>query len=280
LQRQALLSAAEAEAAFFNAQELYDEAAERWNPTDRDEASDFERRLDDYVETEGDYRAAQDELEELLDLDEDDRQRLDAQDEFDSETENLSEAYADLREAVAENNESLDQEQIDMLLLIANLEIAREQLDRLDGNIDPDLLEAAQARLEVATVQITAAEAVLANYELRAPFAGTVLSLDDLNVGQVVNPGIPVAFIANEARWQVETTDLAEIDIPEVALGASATIKLDAFPGEEFSAEVVEIDPVGREHLGDMTYKVTLDLDESDARFLWNMTATVIIHLD
>ena len=61
------------------------------------------------------------------------------------------------------------------------------------------------------------------------------------------------------------------------ALGQSVTVKLDAFPGEEFSAKVTAIDPVGKEYLGDMTYKVTLTLDEADSRFMWNMTATVNI---
>jgi hypothetical protein len=32
-----------------------------------------------------------------------------------------------------------------------------------------------------------------------------------------------------------------------------------------------------QEHLGDMTYKVTITLDKVDPRFLWNMTATVNI---
>jgi hypothetical protein len=36
---------------------------------------------------------------------------------------------------------------------------------------------------------------------------------------------------------------------------------LDAFPGEEFSGTLVEIDPVGREYLGDMTYQVIVQLD-------------------
>jgi hypothetical protein len=52
-------------------------------------------------------------------------------------------------------------------------------------------------------------------------------------------------------------------------------VKLDAFPGEEFSATVSTIDPVGKEYLGDMTYKVTVTLDNADDRFMWFMTATV-----
>ncbi len=73
----------------------------------------------------------------------------------------------------------------------------------------------------------------------------------------------------------VETKDLAEIDIARLALGQSAIVKLDAFPGEEFRATLTALDPVGREYRGDMTYQVTLTLDQADSRFLWNMTATV-----
>ena len=278
LQRQALLSAAETEAAFYNAQELYNNEADRWNPTDREDAKDLVRRLDDYIEAEDAYRTARQELDDLLDQDEDDRQRQDAQKEHDEEKDNLSEAFADLLQTVAENEENLDQKQIDMLLLVSNLEIAREQLDRLNENINPDLLSVAEARLDAAKAHIAAAETALKNYELRAPFAGTILSLNNLTVGKTVNAGFPIAFLADLSSWQVQTTDLAEIDIASVTIGAPVTIKLDAFLGEEFSARVVKIDPVGREHLGDMTYQVTLELDESDSRFLWNMTATVEIN--
>jgi multidrug resistance efflux pump len=157
------------------------------------------------------------------------------------------------------------------------LEVSRQNQARLDEqNLDPEKLAAAEARLAAATAHVTAAEAALAPYELRAPFAGTVLSFD-AKIGEAAIPGLPVAYLANTATWTVETKDLAEIDIARVAPGQPATVKLDAFPGEEFPATVTAIDPVGQEYLGDMTYKVTLTLDQADARFLWNMTATVNI---
>jgi HlyD family secretion protein len=126
------------------------------------------------------------------------------------------------------------------------------------------------------------AKAALDLYELRAPGLGspdpvlTVLSFD-LSTGETAAPGLPVAFLAETATWTVETKDLAEIDIARVALGQSVTVKLDALPGEEFPGKVTAIDPVGKEHLGDMTYKVTVTLDNVDPRFMWNMTATVNI---
>jgi multidrug resistance efflux pump len=157
-----------------------------------------------------------------------------------------------------------------------NLEQTRNELERLQAGENAKEMAVARAQYESAYANLTAARAALASYELRAPFDGTLLSLD-LNPGESVLPGAPVAFVGDTNQWQVETTDLAEIDIARVALGDPVNIKLDAFPDEEFSGKVAKIDPVGREYLGDMTYKVTIMLDAPDERFKWNMTAIVTI---
>jgi multidrug resistance efflux pump len=132
--------------------------------------------------------------------------------------------------------------------------------------------------LTAARTALDKAKAALELYELRAPIGGTVLSVGP-SVGEVAAPGVPVAFLADTSHWTVETKNLAEIDIVGVALGQSVIVKLDAIPGEEFPAKVTTIDPVGKEYLGDMTYKVTVTLDQVDPRFLWNMTATVNIEM-
>ncbi len=142
-------------------------------------------------------------------------------------------------------------------------------------------LQTGSASQEVTAAQnaIDQAKAALDLYELRAPLAGTLLSFD-LFVGETAAPAKPVAFLADTATWTVETKDLAEIDIARVALGQSVIVKLDALPDEEFPGTVTALDPVGKEYLGDMTYKVTVTLDKVDPRFLWNMTATVDIAVE
>jgi multidrug resistance efflux pump len=167
----------------------------------------------------------------------------------------------------AENDLALDQ---------AKMEELQRTYDRLKGGVDAEQLPVLEARLDAAHANVTAAEAALELYELRAPFDGILLSLD-LAVGESVAPTSPIAFLADTSLWTVETRDLAEIDVAKVAIGDKATIELDAFPGEAFQGTVTEVDPVGREYLGDMTYKVTIALEEADPRFLWNMTATVNI---
>ena len=277
LHRTALLTAAQAEKALLEAQEAYESEANGWNIGDRDKATDLELALDSYISSEEEYSKARDKLDDVLDLDESDRERSDAQSDLDDEIKNLAADYADLLGEAAANDQPLDEEQTALLNAIAVLEVARENHSRLtENNLDPDQLAGAEAQLEAAAAHLAAAKASLALYELRAPFDGTLLSLD-LTAGESAVPGLPVVFLADISRWTVETKDLAEIDIARVALGQAVTIKLDAFPGEQFTGLVTAIDPVGKEYLGDMTYKVTITLDEADVRFMWNMTAIVTV---
>jgi HlyD family secretion protein len=186
----------------------------------------------------------------------------------------LDDAWADYNRAIrwAELESNLESAQ-------ADLENVEKEFESLTSGKDAGDMAIARARYETARANLEAARAALSNAELRAPFAGTVLSLD-ISAGDIAAPGVPVIFLADTAAWTVETKDLAEIDISRVALGQPVTVELDAFPGEEFTGAVTEIDPVGREYLGDMTYKVTVTLDEADARFLWNMTAVVTIQVE
>lgn len=278
LKRSALLNAARTEKARLDAQAAYDNEVKGWRTVDSNTATDLDLAIDDYVEAEKDVRDAREKLDGLLDKDETDRERVDAQDDLDREESLRSDAYADLQKEAIENSQPLNSQRMRMLTVIAALEMARADVDRLENNLDPETLAALEARLAAAEAHAAAAKASLAFYELRAPFSGTLLRFD-LNTGEPVMAGVPVAYVADESRWVVETTDLAEIDIARVAQGDSVSIKLDAFNGETFTGKVSAIDPVGREYLGDMTYKVIIALDAPDERFYWNMTATINIEV-
>lgn len=278
IHRNALLTSSKTEKALLDAQEAYESEANGWNLGNEDEATDLELRIEDYVVAEADYRDARQKLNDVLYLDKDERKREDAQEDFDTEKENLTGAYTDLKTALAENEKPLDEELTALLGAISNLESARELQARLDdSNLDPETLAAAEARLAAATTRITAAEATVELYELQAPFNGELLRLD-LTAGETALPMTPVAFVADTSHWIVETKDLAEVDVANIALGDFVSMKLDAFPGEEFTGTVTKINPVGKLYLGDMTYQITVTLDETDPRFLWNMTAVITLN--
>lgn len=278
IHRNALLTSSKTEKALLDAQEAYESESNGWNLGNEDEATDLELRIEDYVVAEADYRDARQKLNDVLYLDKDERKREDAQEDFDTEKENLTGAYTDLKTALAENEKPLDEELTALLGAISNLESARELQARLDdSNLDPETLAAAEARLAAATTRITAAEATVELYELQAPFNGELLRLD-LTAGETALPMTPVAFVADTSHWIVETKDLAEVDVANIALGDFVSMKLDAFPGEEFTGTVTKINPVGKLYLGDMTYQITVTLDETDPRFLWNMTAVITLN--
>jgi multidrug efflux pump subunit AcrA (membrane-fusion protein) len=278
LHRNALLTLSQTEQALLNAQKAYETEANDWNLGNTDDASDLELKLDDYVTIEKDHRAAHEKLDSLLNLDKDDHERVDAQEDFDKEKDSLAKAYTELLSAVSENDQSLDEKLTDLLTAIANLEVARETQSRLDdSNLDAEIIAAAEARFEAASAHVTAAESAIELYELRAPFSGELFRLD-LTVGETALPMTPVAFVADTSHWIVETKDLAEVDATNITLGDSVSVKLDAFPREEFTGKVTEIDPVGKLYLGDMTYQITVTLNEPDPRFLWNMTAVIKVN--
>ena len=183
----------------------------------------------------------------------------------------LDDAWADYRKAI-----QWTELEANLEAAKANVENAQGEFDNLIAGENAEHMAVAQAQLESARANLDATRAALANSQLRAPITATVLSLD-LLVGETVNAGIPVAYLGNTNHWMVETKDLAEIDAADVAFGDTVTVKLDAFPDEEFSGTVTKIDPVGKLYLGDMTYQITVTLDEADLRFMWNMTATVTV---
>jgi HlyD family secretion protein len=158
----------------------------------------------------------------------------------------------------------------------AVVEEAQANLDRLRAGAPKLDLEVAGAEVQRARAAVQLAQVALDETELRAPFSGMVASLD-LKTGEYVAPGAPAVHIADVAMWQVETTDLTELDIARVRAGSSVTMTFDAVPGLELSGKVSRIRPIGENKQGDITYVVTITPDRQDERLRWNMTAAVSI---
>ena len=61
------------------------------------------------------------------------------------------------------------------------------------------------------------------------------------------------------------------------ALFQAPATEFDALPDVKLTGSVVQIEPVGVNKQGDITYTVVIRSDEHDDRLRWNMTATVTI---
>jgi HlyD family secretion protein len=156
----------------------------------------------------------------------------------------------------------------------AMVDQAQAQLDLLLAGAREQEIAAAEAAVAQAQAAREQAATSLADTELRAPFAGTLAAIH-VRQGEQVAAGVPVAELGDLTAWQVETDDLSELDIVRIQDGQTMQVTFDAIPGLVSSGTVERIQPKGEKKLGDMTYTVTVRLDNPDPRLRWNMTAVI-----
>jgi len=156
----------------------------------------------------------------------------------------------------------------------ATLNDAQTQYAKVQNGPDPEKMALAQARLSTAQASLTAAQSALANAELKAPMAGTVVDLN-LKAGEQIAPGQVTATLADLSGWKVETDNLTEIEVVKIKEGQGATVVLDALPEEELRGTVEAISGVFEEKRGDITYTVVIALTDQHALMRWGMTSEV-----
>lgn len=136
-------------------------------------------------------------------------------------------------------------------------------------------LDAAQADIDRAEAAVDIARAQLAQAALTAPFAGTIAKVD-ISPAEYANPGQIVVVMGDLSRFQIETTDLSEKDVPAVKVGQKTTIYVEALD-REFPGTVTEIAHLSSTVGGDVVYTVTIGFNEQPEGLLWGMSADVRI---
>ena len=194
--------------------------------------------------------------------------------------------------ALAMANRDLAQAQLDLLLAGATPEQIRQaevgveqaQLAVEQAQVAVTQAEAGVTQAEAAVVQaeagLMAAQKALARMTLKAPFAGTVAAIM-ADPGEVVSSGAPVVVLADFNSWQVETTDLTELDVVALEVGLPAEVRIDAIEDEALAGTVTDIARVSALVRGDVTYVVTVSLgDVSNLPLRWGMTAFVDVAVE
>ncbi|MEZ4870174.1 MAG: efflux RND transporter periplasmic adaptor subunit [Caldilineaceae bacterium] len=140
----------------------------------------------------------------------------------------------------------------------AQVTSAQSALDTLTQGPDALKLKNAQLTLQQALVSEEQAANNLAQAQIRAPIAGTVLSVE-ATVGQQIGAGTVVATMADTSHLQL-TVNVAEVDITRLQPGQDAQVSIDAFPGQTFQGKVSQITPVSSSTSGIIDYPVTIRL--------------------
>jgi HlyD family secretion protein len=158
-----------------------------------------------------------------------------------------------------------------------DLAVAQAQLDLAMGDVGKADIKAAEAQVAQAKAALDVAKAGLQDSALVAPFDGTV-ALVTAEANQSIVPGALIVQVGNLTKLEVETTDLAEVDISKVAIGQTANVTADAFPDKVFRGQVLRIATSATDRRGDKVYKVVVSLGDDAINVLrWGMTTKVDI---
>jgi multidrug resistance efflux pump len=262
---------AEAWQAYMDAQVVRAEAERDWEDLNVDNIEDrIEDREADVKDAKEDLDDAQEEFDKYKDLEEDNSKRKNAEDDLEREQEDYNEAVRDLEDEIRERDTvraALDK------ALAAEAEAKRKYELTLDGP-DAEQLALLEARLNNAKAQVASAENSLANYELKAPFNGEVMDLN-VSVNETVGPATWAIIVADTSQWYIDTSDLTELEVVDVAVGQNVSILADALPDVEMSGVVEEISQSFKSQGGDILYTVRIRVDDVDPRMRWGMTVEV-----
>ncbi len=105
------------------------------------------------------------------------------------------------------------------------------------------LYEAAEYGVSQARASLEVSEDLLAKTTIRAPISGKVTRLDvELGETVIFSQMAPIPFLTISDLSIIEAVmEVDETDIPEITLGDSAIVELDAFPERQFRGTVTEI---------------------------------------
>jgi len=165
-------------------------------------------------------------------------------------------------------SQQIDTLQSQLNLQKENVSLWRQDLEKIQ--FGPDPLE-----VEKLELQLSLAEKQLENQYIKAPFAGTLLSLNQ-NPGDLVNPGTVAAQVVDLNELFVEVP-ISEVDIPSIQIGQSVILFFDAYFEEEFSGTVSEISESGDRSTGVVNYTITVRMEDQSNRIKPGMTAAVSI---
>jgi HlyD family secretion protein len=216
-----------------------------------------------------------------------------------------------LEAAVSRAQASLSQAQAQVAQQRANLIRAERDFRRIEALwtrdstlVSPQQVEDAQTTMEVNSSLLEAAEygvsqaqAALAETNdqlsktiIRAPISGKVTRLnveagETVVIGTMNNPGSLILTISDLSVVEA-VVEVDETDVPEITLGDSAVVELDAFPGRQFAGRVTEIGnsaivppstTAGTGQTAAIDFEVVITLEDPDVQLRPDLSATADI---
>jgi membrane fusion protein (multidrug efflux system) len=164
--------------------------------------------------------------------------------------------------------------QSDLAQAKARLTLAEQELKRMEGLRksgvgSPQAQDQATAERDLALAALRSLEVRLERSVVRAPIDGVVSAVHK-ELGEYVDFGTPLCEIVQTDRLNA-VVPVPEKDIARFAVGASVSIRFDAFPDRVFEGTIFRMQPTA--DLATRTYPVEIELPNPDGQLKPGMTA-------
>ena len=150
---------------------------------------------------------------------------------------------------------------------------AEKDLDNIKSGTDVNRIKSQKAIVAQAISRVASARAQASKNVLSAPFSGVVTEVN-ITKGELSSITKPAISIISDNAFQVKVK-IAEVDIAKMKIGNTATVTLDAYKDQEFTAVLTSIDPSATIEGGVPRYGATLSFLNKDERIRSGMTANV-----
>ena len=157
----------------------------------------------------------------------------------------------------------------------AELRVQRLQNARDPADVARERAELAEAEALVATANsdLVLARLALDDMAIKAPFAGSIASIE-VDLGEEVSTETVVVRLADNTAWRLESDDLDELSVVNLKQGDTVDVSFDALEELEMTGTVMSISQFGEEKQGAITYTAQIRLHGHDDRLRWNMTSS------
>jgi len=119
--------------------------------------------------------------------------------------------------------------------------LAQQTLDKMKRGARKEEIALAKARRDQAEAQLSQLAKRAADCVITAPLDGTVIN-QFVEPGELVGPGTAVARIADLRELEVRVY-VPETILPQLRLGSTASVQVDAFKNKQFNGRIVFISP-------------------------------------
>lgn len=247
--------------AYLNTQIARGKAEKKWEDLNVQSIEDsIEDRKATIEDRQQDVKDAQEEFDKYKDLDKENSKRKSAEDELEEAQDDLSQAVRDLEAKTRERDEV-------RAAYDAALGVETEAKYQYEISLDGPNAD----QLAIAKINLDAAQDILSNYVITAPFDGTVADVN-VKVGEQVTVETRAVSVADFSAWIVETTDVTELEVVKLSIGQPVSLVPDALPDLTLKGTITEISQAFTQQGGDILYTVHIAVTDADPRLKWGMT--------